>query len=197
MCSAEQQKVLEQIVERASTFYKQQDFAHDLSHARRVHRFAVALQELEGGDRFLVEAGAWLHQLHNHIELFDTLLAKVPLEEGVLERLREIVHLCRPHRISAEASLEAKIVFDADALELVGPYGSIREVLCNAQIRGMKWADAVRAARAVQEEFVSRLITVSARTIAREASEVNQQFWTQYESWESMAILDSTTLVED
>ena len=38
----------------------------------------------------------------------------------------------------------------SEAVELVGPYGSVRELICNVSARGMSWHDAVQQARSVQ-----------------------------------------------
>ena len=176
--------VLQQLIDTVSDFYQRQDFAHDRAHALRVVRFASLLQEREGGDVFLVQAGAWLHQLHDELPLLDELLADLAIEKQLSEQLREIVCLCRPHRISETSPLEARIVFDADALEVLGPYGSIREVLCNCLSRGLSWKEAVHSAREVQEEFLSKLTTATAKELAGEACSINQQFWQCYDQWE-------------
>ena len=57
-------EVMEKIIEYSKTFYEKLDFAHNVEHGERVVKNAKLIQEKEGGNAFLVEAGAWLHQFH-------------------------------------------------------------------------------------------------------------------------------------
>lgn len=183
-----QESILQELSARAKRFCQQFDFAHNERHVERAVAFAKILQAREGGNAFLIEAGAWLHQFHDHVSELKELLADVSLQETVISRLTQIVTECRPHKISGASSLEAKIVFDADALELMGPYGIIREVLCNAVARGKPWEESIRDARETQRLFEDRLMTETARKLAKEAIEVSHRFWRVYEQWYDLSL---------
>ena len=171
------------VVRFARAYYASLDFAHDLLHGERVVSLAKRIAEREGGDAFLVEAGAWLHQLHDEPGELDGFLALLPVTPSVRASLREIVGDCRPERIGPGSSLEARIVFDADALEVLGPWGAVREILCNARVRGKGWKEAVADTRAVQAQFEARLMTETARALAEQALEVARSFWDAYDRW--------------
>jgi HD superfamily phosphodiesterase len=181
-----QESILQELSARAKRFYKQFDFAHDEKHVERVVAFAKILQGHEDGNAFLIEAGAWLHQFHDHVSELKELLSDVLRQKTMMSRLVQIVTECRPDKITETSSLEAKIVFDADALELMGPYGIIREVLCNAVARGKPWEESVRDARETQRLFEDRLMTDAAKKLAKEAIKVSHRFWRVYEQWHDL-----------
>jgi HD superfamily phosphodiesterase len=182
------EELLQEIVSKAKDFYRGLDFAHNIEHGERVAFLAKRINESEKGDPFLVNAGAWLHQFHNNLDELRQLLFVLPLSPSDAERLFEIVSNCRPHNISTDSSLEAKIVFDADALELAGPYGVIREVLCNAVARKMSWDDALQNAEEVQRLFEDKLQTHTAKALARRATQIAHDFWNEYRRWRTLDI---------
>lgn len=165
----------------ARRFYQQLDFAHNESHGARVVANALTIHARAGGSRELIIAGAWLHQFHDHLEELNSGLAERSLSPQDKERLLEIVTACRPHKISSSASLEAQIVFDADALDLVGPFGCVRELLCNFEHRKQSWKETVINCRNVQDLFASKLMTNAAQNIAAPLIQSNRQFWEVYD----------------
>jgi uncharacterized protein len=179
---------LREIEAFARRTYAGLDFAHDVGHGERVVWLARRIAAEEGGDPFLVEAGAWLHQLHDDLGRLAEFLATLGLDAERRERLVGIVRGCRPDRIGPGCSLEARIVFDADALEVLGPYGAVRELLCNAKVRGKAWAASVADARAVAERFESRLATAAGRRLAAEGVEATTRFWDLYDRWSALRI---------
>lgn len=162
-------------------FYRRLDFAHNESHGERVVANALALWERTGGDRQLIVAGAWVHQFHDNLPELAAGLEMLGLPSPLKLRLYAIAESCRPHKISTQADLEARIVFDADALDLIGPSGTVRELLCNAVQRELSWEQAVAKCREVQQLFGSKLCTAAAREIAHRSISINQQFWQTYD----------------
>jgi len=176
----EVQLQLPKIEALARRFYASLDFAHNESHGERVVSNALLLHANEGGVRAVVLAGAWLHQFHDNLTELAAGLGELALSEAARRQLQEIVEVCRPQKISSEASLEARIVFDADALDLIGPFGTVRELLCNFHHRNLSWDETVEGCRLVQGLFVERLQTDSARAMARDSISANAKFWAVY-----------------
>ncbi len=176
------------IVRFAREYYAGLDFAHDVAHGERVVHLAKRIAAEEGGDAFLIEAGAWLHQLHDDLGRLEGFLSSLAIEEALRRRLFEIVRDCHPARIGEHSSPEARVVFDADALEVLGPYGSVRELLCNAIARGRSWAESVQDARDVQRQFRARLMTDTARRLAAEPIRVAERFWELYDGWRDLTV---------
>ncbi|MGI9278342.1 MAG: hypothetical protein ACR2PX_01775 [Endozoicomonas sp.] len=134
------------------------------------------------GNPFLVEAGAWLHQYHDHLEQLDKVLKETGLNAIVRSQLYEIVRLCRPHLISESSSIEARIVFDADAMELMGAYGITRELACNLEVRKLPYDQALTATREVQNLFEEKLMTETGRSLARNDIRIARLFWHNLEA---------------
>lgn len=164
----------------ARRFYARLDFAHNESHGERVVTSALLLHAEEGGVRDVVVAGAWLHQFHDNLSELSAELKGLALSDAACRNLEEIVSVCRPHKISLGASLEARIVFDADALDLIGPFGTVRELLCNFHHRKLSWEETVESCQRVQKLFVEKLQTNSARAVARDLISANAKFWDVY-----------------
>lgn len=112
---------------------------HDMAHLERVHRVAMMLWDVEGGDREVIEVSAWLHDLVNlpkdHPKRRDasTLSAEAAVRwigERMTPGQRALVfEAIQRHSYSAgfvPESLEAKIVCDADRLDALGAVGLMR-----------------------------------------------------------------------
>jgi HD superfamily phosphodiesterase len=181
---------MEKIELFAKEYYAKLDFAHDIRHGERVVKIAKKIMEIEGGNPFLVEAGAWLHQLHDDIDTLEDFLSSLETDDGTRRELMEIVASCEANRIKQSSSLEAKIVFDSDGMEVLGPYGSVRELLCNAKARNQVWDENVRETKNVQRMFHTifedKLMTRTGKKLARESMEITREFWDCYDRWERL-----------
>ena len=116
------------------------DPAHDMSHVLRVVQNTLRLTEAENGDLAVTLPAAWLHDCNSVAKDSPqrTQASKLAAEEAVrfLETLHyppmllpEIYHAIEAHSFSANiatASLEARIVQDADRLEALGAIGIAR-----------------------------------------------------------------------
>jgi hypothetical protein len=181
-----------QIEKVVTPFYTALDPWHNMSHASRVVAMAIEINSTEQGDPLLVEAGAWLHQYHApNLELLDPVLRSLSLSDERATGLRQIVTLCRPDQIrakpqdiSAEVWKAAQIVFDADALDLMGPSGLLREINCNSVTRNKSHAEAIHAAREVQQLFTDSIQTSTGKTMAQKMNLSLEAFWSEYERYE-------------
>jgi uncharacterized protein len=182
------ESVMRKIEDFTRDYYGKLDFAHGIGHGERVVRIARRIMEEEGGNPFLVEAGAWLHQLHDDVKALDKFLSSLDIRDEIRERIGEIVTGCKPNRIEHESSLETKIVFDSDGLEVLGPYGTVRELLCNAVVRDKGWDESVHDTRHVQEDFEGKLMTETGRRMARESIEITRKFWDSYDRWRQLEV---------
>nr|VFJ92387.1 MAG: hypothetical protein BECKH772A_GA0070896_100435 [Candidatus Kentron sp. H]VFJ93426.1 MAG: hypothetical protein BECKH772B_GA0070898_100444 [Candidatus Kentron sp. H]VFK00297.1 MAG: hypothetical protein BECKH772C_GA0070978_100433 [Candidatus Kentron sp. H] len=178
---------IQQIRRLSEAFYASQDFAHDASHAEYVVRCARMIARTEESNAFLVEAGAWLHQFHDHLDKLNALLDESTLPRNTQRELFHIVSVCRPRKIQHAETIEAKIVYDADALAVIGSYGLVRELLCNAVVRGIPWEENVTKTQEVQKLFMDTLQTDTARELAKSSNEICGLFWEEYRRWDNFA----------
>lgn len=158
-------------------FLDSQDAWHSNVHIQRVVAFAEEINKYERKDEIVVNIGAMLHQFHDpNLDKLKILLDKSGLQQDIKDHLYEVVEACRPDKISHLSSPEARIVFDADALDLMGPSGFLREFSCNIQVRGYDMEFAVNKALDVQDLFRSKLQTTRARIIADQMTNVTKDF---------------------
>lgn len=144
-------------IELARRWYPQGDSVHGFDHVLRVLRLAEQLAQAEGADVEIVRAAALLHDAaeqpgahdqaprearraerlahhHTSAEIAGEILA----EEGwPLERIAAVQHAIRAHRFrdrsEPPATLEARVLFDADKLDAIGAIGAARAIAYAAQ----------------------------------------------------------------
>jgi uncharacterized protein len=130
-------------LEQARGWYAEVDAVHDFSHVERVYRMAERIGQAEGADLEIVQAAALLHDAlgttpgagmrTNHHHSSAEFAAEALAAEGwPAERIAAVQHCIRAHRFRDEseppATLEAKVLFDADKLDVLGAIGVARAV---------------------------------------------------------------------
>lgn len=137
-------------LEFARRYYPSTDPVHGFDHIERVVALAERLAYSEGADLEIVRAAALLHDIEgshpagdergsHHVQSAD-LAGEILREQGWPdERIRAVQHCIRAHRYrdtsEPPATIEAKILFDADKLDVLGAIGIVR-VLGYAQQAG-------------------------------------------------------------
>lgn len=96
------EKCINKIIEYATNFYDTLDFAHNIEHGKRVVRNAEKIAQIEGGNLFLIEAGAWLHQFHDKIDEVNSFIKTLDIDNELKNKLYEIVK-CRPQYIDRKS----------------------------------------------------------------------------------------------
>ena len=179
-------KQIKQIKDFALEFYKKQDFAHNVKHMEKTVRIAEFLAKKENGNLEIVKIGAMLHQFHDNTKKLRNFLKSISLDSKTIEKIIECVEF-RPHRKNSKrnVSLEAKIVYDADALQVLGPYGLLREFACNLKARKKSFRKSIRDLRDVQKKFYNSLQTKTAKRLIKETRKLMEKFWKIYDKWNS------------
>ena len=109
---------------------------HDVEHTKRVYRNALAIAQCEPDcDVFIVSLGALLHDVDDH-KLFPTennanartFMESIHLEPEQIETVCELINgiSFSKNRGQRPATLEGKIVQDADRLDAIGAIGIAR-----------------------------------------------------------------------
>ena len=128
-------------LEQARAWYAGADPVHDYDHILRVYRMAERLARAEGADLEIVRAAALLHDAegttpgsadratHHHSSA--GFAAEILGAEGwPAERIAAVQHCIRAHRYrdnrEPPATIEAKVLFDADKLDVLGAVGACR-----------------------------------------------------------------------
>jgi uncharacterized protein len=132
-------------IETARSWYPANDPVHGFDHILRVYRMAERLAREEGADLEIVCAAALLHdaqgsqteggesgrQDHHHASS-DFAQQVLESEGWPLGRISAVKHCIRAHRFRDNSeepeTLEAKILFDADKLDVIGAVGVARTI---------------------------------------------------------------------
>lgn len=130
-------------IEEARKFYPPSDGVHGFDHVERVYAMALKIGKAEGADLEIIRAAALLHDVEgstpgkkeriNHHEQSAEFAASVLCKEGWSEeRIKAVKHCIRAHRYrdtgEAPETLEAKCLFDADKLDVLGAIGVARTI---------------------------------------------------------------------
>lgn len=129
-------------IEQARQYYLSADPVHDFQHIQRVLALAERVGREEGADLEILRAAVLLHDAAGatpgaetgpratHHEASAEFARGVLMEEGWPEaRVEAVLHCIRSHRFrgtEAPRSLEAKILFDCDKLDVLGAIGVAR-----------------------------------------------------------------------
>lgn len=199
-------------LEEAKKWYQNADAVHDFAHIERVYRMSERLARAEGADLEIVHAAALLHdadgttpgsaaRLEHHLRSA-ALAGEVLKKEGWPEdRIAAVQHCIRAHRYRDDreppATIEAKCIFDADKLDVLGAIGAVR-VSLYAALAGMPLyaepsAQFLETGKEMPGELHSayheylfklrnvekRLYTATARQLAHQRSEYLKEFFIQ------------------
>lgn len=141
-------------LEDARSWYTSRDPVHGLDHVVRVYNLAERLAKIEGADIEIVCAAALLHDTGGGLnygisgELESPNVSENRLAHHIISaqfagqvlegegwsglRIQAVQHCIRAHRFRGNseipATIEAKVLFDADKLDAIGAIGAARAV---------------------------------------------------------------------
>lgn len=129
-------QVLKQTEDYVRNLFENESSGHDWWHIHRVRNVALKIAETEGGNRFIIEMAALLHDVDDwkingdektpkSIAWLKNIKIPEPETERILEIIDQVSFKGAGVKNSA-ASIEAKIVQDADRLDAIGAIGIAR-----------------------------------------------------------------------
>ena len=134
-------EVLQRIRTTAESHFSSSPGSHDWEHTLRVHRLCKKIGPKEGADMLVLEAAAYLHDIGRSLQdqsrgnvchaeegahIATQMLSAFSISEG---RKLNIVESIRTHRFRNDhrpATIEARVLFDADKLDAIGAVGVAR-----------------------------------------------------------------------
>ena len=137
-------------LKKARLWYPAYDAVHGFDHIERVYALCQHIGERESADMEILLSAALLHdsqgshpqegQRNNHHVRSAEFAAQILTEDGwELERISAVQHCIRAHRYrrgeEAPKSLEARVLFDADKLDVLGAVGVVRALAYAFQIK--------------------------------------------------------------
>ncbi|HDR51499.1 MAG TPA: HD domain-containing protein, partial [Mariniphaga anaerophila] len=132
----EKKRMISETEEYVRKVLEKDGSGHDWWHIFRVRNLAMKISETEGGDRFLIEMAALLHDLDDwklngdgNFNKTEKWLEHLKLYPENISRLTEIIGQVSFKGAGVEtvpSTLEAQIVQDADRLDAIGAIGIAR-----------------------------------------------------------------------
>ena len=147
-------KKLQQIKEFALEFYKKTDQFHDEKHPVLTTKYAFLLaKEFKDVDYPILEAACYLHDIGRTItdeghpyesaQLADPFLKKIGLHQKEIDEILHAVSIHAAEDILKATTIEAKLLFDADKLQILSVYGFLRVSFFLVAVRKMKMDQAI------------------------------------------------------
>ncbi|MFY9154015.1 MAG: HD domain-containing protein [Prolixibacteraceae bacterium] len=134
----ETQNILDRTVDFIAAEFGKEGSGHDWFHVDRVRKMAVRLGEQEGGDLFVIELAALLHDLddwklngpkNSAVSRSSKWLAKMEVSEDYSSKILRIIDEVSYKGAGTDtpvSSLESAVVQDADRLDAIGAIGIAR-----------------------------------------------------------------------
>ena|SRR3989344_8890968 len=131
--------MIEEIKEIAEGYFADAKPTHDWSHVERVYRLALHIGKIEQADIELLSIAVYLHDIKRKLEdelqggidhaLEGTKEAKRILSNFNYQKIDEVCHCIETHRFRSgrkPETIEAKVLHDADRLDVIGAIGIAR-----------------------------------------------------------------------
>lgn len=137
---------MELTLETARSWYSDADPVHDFSHIERVYHMATRLALAENANLEIVQVAALLHDAEgsapgegnkagratHHLSSAEFARQILEKENWPSDRIEAVLHCIRAHRFRSgreePSTLEAKCLFDADKLDVLGAIGAARTI---------------------------------------------------------------------
>jgi len=131
-----QKQQIEKTIQFVKDYFKAEGSGHDWWHIYRVRKMALKIAKMEGGDLFLIEMSALLHDVddwkltdNNQGSRITPWLNQLKIpdrETSLIEKITKEVSFKGAGVETKPSSIEAKIVQDADRLDAIGAIGIAR-----------------------------------------------------------------------
>ncbi|UJL48057.1 HD domain-containing protein [Virgibacillus sp. NKC19-16] len=131
----EKEKCLQAIRNYVHTLFHSDATGHDFFHMKRVARIAKEIAEQEKADLFITEVSAWLHDIGDEKLFSDsvkatkdmiTFLESIGLSNAEIIEIKKAIRDVSFRKEGVPATLEGKIVQDADRIDAIGAVGIAR-----------------------------------------------------------------------
>ena len=133
----DQQNVILQVKDIVKLQLSEESTGHDFHHVIAVARNALLIQEREGGDKFVIELAALLHDIADSkfnngdhsvgAQKAKEILADLDVEQDIIDHVASIIeNLSFSAKSGKLATIEGQIVQDSDRLEALGALGIAR-----------------------------------------------------------------------
>ena len=190
--------------EQARKWYPQEDAVHGFDHTERVVALCKKIGKAEGADMEILLTSALLHDARgshpsegvrddHHIRSAEFAAKVLSKKNWPADRIKAVQHCILAHRFRSDkkpSTVEAKVLFDADKLDVIGAIGVVRALAYAFQARQPAYAEPSRRFLETREtkpgephsayhEYIYKLQQVSSKLLtptAKKIAENRQRF---------------------
>ncbi len=167
------------------------DYTHGPNHGERTERLAEYIAKKEGADVQICKLGGLLHQYHPegawNVNRF---LEEIGVDDKIRKQLVHCVECVELDTIKKATTLEAFVVFDADKLQVLGPFGLVREVAYRTLTKNIDYISAYKQAEDLQNQVIGHLRTKTAKEIASSLHDITDWVFYTLHEWETLSFLE-------
>ena len=185
---------LNKIEEFVKEKLKDADYNHSLDHMRRTVDIAKFLALKENADLDVCVVAAWLHdiaqpiqeKLHGGIgaEMAEPFLREIGFGNEFIEKVKHCIFCHHTTIIIKAKSIEAKIIYDADKLQVIGPFGFCRTFSDFLVFKKNKLNEALHKTEEIQKtRYDNYLQTKTAKKLAQNSHNLMLEFYRLFHIW--------------
>jgi uncharacterized protein len=190
---------LNEIKEFAKKRSEDLDYNHDFEHIERTVKLAEILAKKEGANKDVCVVAAWLHdiekakneEVHGDIgartaKLF---LERLGFESDFIDKVCHAIECHDSASVHKAETIEAKVVFDSDKLQAIGPFGFAREFSHYTVFKEKKPKEALEIVRKKEiNRFKNELQTETAKALAEKPFGLMLEFYKLYKKWDKVDV---------
>lgn len=188
-------KQLEQIIEFAKPFYRKSGRWHAWDHIIRVQRLSLAIAKAEfpKADKNVLVAAATLHDIgristdDGHAResgrIAEPFLRSIGLPEEEIQHVLDAFIHHEVQTIHEAKSLEARIVFDADKIDILSTYGFMRVAFWLIEERQMSLDRSMNFLWKYCELFQNNLYSKYAKKLVRNDMKLISQYVSKFNDY--------------
>lgn len=131
------QKQLDQVKQFSKKYYLKNDQFHDFEHPKLTTKYSLNLaKNYKNADLKVLEAACYLHDIgrvikdeghaYESAKIAEPYLNKIKVPESEIERIINGVYNHSVEDVQNVTSIEGKLLFDADKIQILSVYGFIR-----------------------------------------------------------------------
>lgn len=170
--------------------YRSLDDTHGADHCEKTASLACHIAKHEGANELIAKLGALLHQFHPEgAAQVNEFLISIEIPHGIREEIIHCVKCVGPTTIHTAQTVEAKVVFDADKLQTLGPYGLVREVVYRTRNKSIDFRVAFREAEELQKQMASLLQTATGKNLYEKMKELSNSVFRTIKEWDTLAFI--------
>lgn len=184
---------MSQIRDFALSKVKDLDLAHNQEHTLKVFNLATYLAKKEKADLQVCQVAAYLHDVghsvdfENHedrsTEMAKEFLDSLQLPDDFIEKVCHAIYHHGKSRIKDAKTLEAKILYDADKLQVAGVDGFCRGFGYSLIVKHLTISEAIERVKASQEKRFENFQTASAKKLVLKSHKLMLKFYKIHEEW--------------